>query len=355
MNDPLFGCSPKWVDTVAKYAAFHEDARARLAARDPARPPPTVIVYSCFETRDSDDRVGDDCGGYADRMFGVEHLLITAMLHDAAFFIDWSVGQLHDPRAGRLQLLPLVLHSPFWNLTYDPLLVLGPQPNPLPPRNMTELPDTYVTMGCPDHNGPCPLMQPDVMATHFSRPVNFARLNKGPHRYVSPAVATAMAEKLGLPPESAGSCMLRALVRPNPSIVEGARPLALRLLDPATPHVSLHVRTGDRPMHDVGPRDPEEGVGDKYWVCALSLAKSLSVGGASGRVFFSTDAYGYKGEAVTEYGSGVVTVYDVKPWHTSRMALFWDGHIARKTAHMPLPQERLRVAFTEWWLMTLCE
>ena len=309
---------------------------------------------------------------------------MTAMIMKAAFFVDWSIGTDTHPTLPRVQVLDHVSFSPFFNLTYDSDVAIG----------KTEWGRTYNTdsinfMGCPDHHGPCPLQQDyDAM---FSKNVNFGRLNKTPHRYSSDKVQ-AMILAFGLTPFTAGGCLLHTLIHPTPSIVEEARPLALKILDPHRPHVSVHVRTDDKVMHDQMNRTSEMGyMGDIYWKCAATVIaevtaefKSLGLT-VKPRIFFSTDHYAYKKEAVATMGEDAVLIYDVKPWHASRQALWWDGHsewrgcvggcssnsvrsppthahppthppsVHRKTVGMPDTIGRLRITFIEWWLMSLCE
>ena len=253
-------------------------------------------------------------------------MFIFSMLYKQTFLVDWSSG-------GR-QLPPHIFHSPYINYTFDMSLV-----------NYTgrsiELRERHYN-GCPDHQGPC-ILQKDDPPAQFSKDVTLTRINKGPVRYSTDAARERMWKELGLDPKNAGGCILRALVQPNPETVDAFREWALKLLDPSVHVVALHVRTGDKSMHLLQPRPENYGLKDKYWECALKLQKNALAGPPSPSeellmlqqpvesvppskavVFVSVDDMRYKKEAVEAFGNETVWATDVRPWHISKLQLWWD-------------------------------
>ena len=71
--------------------------------------------------------VGDDCGGYANRLVSIVHLFVYAMLHDFVPLVDWSVSGV--------PIAPQVFHSLFFNWTYDAgVVVWDAAPHAVPLR-----------------------------------------------------------------------------------------------------------------------------------------------------------------------------------------------------------------------------
>ena len=351
LSDPLYDCTPTWKQTVADYSVFHKDAIRRLRENDN---PPKVIVYQCLES--SKDTL-DACGGFADRILGVQHLFVTALLLKAAFFVDWATIDILQrdnwqvfPQTPRVSVLDTVSSSPFFNITYDYSVVFGSW------NRTWEFTDR---MGCAVPR-PCPL-EVVPLETFFPSDVNFVRTNRAPFgTHVTPAVRTAMIHSLGLSPTTAGGCLLHTLLHPLQGLVDEARLLALEILNPQRPHVSLHVRTDDRVIHGVMNRSSDMGsLGDVYWQCvATVIADVTAEWEARGvtlrpRVFFSTDDLAYKRSALSKMGSDAVLIYDAKPWHTSNRV--WKRKSGEDELLLPSAAFRLRITFIEWWLMSLCE
>ena len=115
-------CPPRWQQTVAAYAAFHAralaEARAWVAAgaqEGPTKPKTPFIIWRC---RDSpghayNNTVDDDCGGLGDRLAGLTHMLLYAVLSDSVMLIDWGSAQ---PRNGAFM-------APFFDWSYDEQLL----------------------------------------------------------------------------------------------------------------------------------------------------------------------------------------------------------------------------------------
>ena len=133
LSDPLAGCTDKWRSTVAEYAAFHADGVRKLRAKQ--QNAPRAVVYECLETPDDSLLVSQDCGGFADRLVGLNHVFLFALLHNLLFFIHWP-NHAH------------VFHSPFIDMVYDDELMMGW-------GNRTTEDHSFV--GCPDRVGNCPL------------------------------------------------------------------------------------------------------------------------------------------------------------------------------------------------------
>ena len=341
---PLDACPVSYVERLRVYVAWREKEIERMRARDPAAA--NVLVYSCSDTHDETTVVGDDCGGFADRIVGVVHLFVYAVLHDLVFFVDWNVEGV--------QIAPQVFHSPLFNWTWDAQVAIYEGRDVERERHF---------MGCPDHGTmhrggkACPLMRDDPSSVTFPSKVTLTRLNKGAIRYSSDATRARLWSDLHLEEATAGGCLLRALVWPNEEVVAVFRDTALKLLDPSVASVALHVRTGDKSMHQLAARGSEFAIGDAYWKCAMVQARSLANASKPPRrplVFFSTDDARYKTEAVAHYGATKVLATDVRPYHISKMQLFWDGFPHRKEA-VPVPVARLRDTFGEWWLLSLAE
>lgn len=328
LKEPMEGCPAKWLQTLDEYAQWHREQLTLLAQRSPLAA--KVMVYSCAETVDETTVVGDDCGGYADRLTGVTHLFLYSLLFKRVFLIDWSSGGMQVP--------PHVFHSPYINYTYDESLVIYP-------GRSVEKRERHFN-GCPDHQGPC-VLQKDDPGTLFPNDVTLTRINKGGVRYSTDANRARIFSELGLIPDNVGGCLLRALVRPNRETVDAFRQWALRLLDPTVAVVSLHVRTGDQSMHLLQDAPKEFGPSDKYWACALKLRAELhmlaSAGGLkktraigapeldgpqlevmSAVIFVSVDDIRYKAAAIQAHGNASVWATDVRPWHISKLQLWWD-------------------------------
>lgn len=88
MAHPLSDCDPRWQSYIEDYGRFHREGVEKLKRRD--KDAPRVIVYECFETPDRSELVSQDCGGFADRLVGMNHLFLVALLHRYLFFAQWQ-------------------------------------------------------------------------------------------------------------------------------------------------------------------------------------------------------------------------------------------------------------------------
>ena len=313
LKDPLKDCPAAWVASLQKYAKWHREQLALMRARSPAAAP--VLAYRCYETPDDTLVVGDDCGGYADRLVGMVHLMIYAMLHKFVFLVDWAV--LTE------QIAPQVFHSPMINWTYDAALVEY--------GNRSIDPGEHHFMGCPDHQGPCPLQLSTPPRKLFSYDVTRTRVNKGVVRYSSDEVRKRIFGELGLEPKNCGGCLLRAVAWPNARVVAKFRAHALSLIDPEGPRsVALHIRTGDKPMHQLLPRPEQYTLDGQFWACAQKQVQALAERSKTGaRIFFLCDDVRFKREAVARLGADAVMTTEIQPWHISKMQVRAGGWFLR--------------------------
>jgi hypothetical protein len=88
LDNPMEDCDPRWAAYLAEYGEFHRKGVEALRRRDPNAP--RVVIFECFETPDSSHLVSQDCGGFADRLVGMTHIFMVALLHRYIFFAQWQ-------------------------------------------------------------------------------------------------------------------------------------------------------------------------------------------------------------------------------------------------------------------------
>lgn len=297
-------CNASWVRRLSEYAAFHRDAVARIQRGDKGGPTPKIVVYSCMEQADDATSVVStpDCGGFADRLAGMSHVFLLALLHNWLFFASW-------PGQGE------VFNSPLFDYTWKPELGAG------------RVSESFDFLSCPFQGKykDCPLGLPDVAAV-LKADVNYISTNRGGLRWGAPDRVAKFFE-WGLDKWTQGGCVFRALLLPTPAVVERLKPFALQLLSPNHRVIGVHRRTGDKQMHNVETSVPFAVDGDIYWQCAMlqeNYVREISNGTDRAVYFLVTDSAAYKREALAHWGPAKLLVTDVDPIHIARQQLMWD-------------------------------
>ena len=328
LDDPLADCTADWRATMSAYGDFHRAGVAALRRRDAVVP--RVVVFSCYETPDDSVLVSEDCGGFADRLVGMTHVFLVALLNRFIFFAQWQEAQ-H------------VFSSPFMpDYIYNQSLVEYGE--------RTKVYESFI--GCPERTGqPCPVGHPNITSM-LSGDVNYVRVNRGGVRWGGEAALQALYSR-GLDAPHVGGCIYRALVMPQAATLARFLRHALFILNPAHQVIGVHERLGDRVMHqlDAAAVDFES----EHWQCVQTHATRMAAaGGLPVRLFFVSDSLEYKQRALAHFGADTLFITEVSPYHINKQQLHWDGLIYRPSP-FPGPRERLLTTYGEWFLLSLSD
>jgi hypothetical protein len=342
LAEPMQGCTERWSQAMRDYAAWHRAETAAVLVAGPAGAlnGTKILVYRCSEP-EHEAQLGttDDCGGLSDRLSGMSHVLLTAMLHRWLFFAQW------DQRAAAFD-------TPFgFDYSWSPAL-----------RTLFDAAHDsgryFHFVSCPDAGEYryCPIR---ANASLFTHRVNYVLTNKGalqalagePEGGVRDRLLRQSGDGFGLTREHWGGCLLRALVQPSPEVIRRVRPAALQLFRGDALVVGLHRRMGDRAMHGREAADFDRN--DAHWNCTWHHVRALERNSSRpARIFFTVDNTAHKENATAAFGADRVFVSPVEPRHIAYYQLRSDF---QNFSAVPSRRDRLIDTFGDWWLLSLAD
>jgi hypothetical protein len=220
LDDILQQCGHVYRSKLMTYAAFHNEAieLLRTAGLSSPHPPsvqlPKIVVWRCK----TDDPIRG-CGGFADRIVGIESAFAFAMRYTRVFLLDWP---------GMSEVLPAPL---LCNYQFHKSLVAG--------RNKR----TYDLFNCDTilNEQGCIWNREDP-STDFNDDVVIFMTNRGAYGAMQ---HLPQLDALGLTPSIAPACLMHSICTPVPSLVEEVHAFRDMLAAHNVIVVGVHFRMGD--------------------------------------------------------------------------------------------------------------